>query len=84
MRAFAFDFVEGSVESQELREAATRGARTNAGMESAFARNGWKQDGILMNSDEERQGELAASQGEGGGHGRLWHNYGKYIAVVMQ
>jgi hypothetical protein len=52
MGAFALDCVEGSVESQDLREAATRGARTNEGMESAFARNGWKQDGILMKSDK--------------------------------
>ena len=34
--------------------------------------------------DGERQGELAASRGADGGHGRLWHNDGECIAVVMQ
>jgi hypothetical protein len=52
MGAFALDCVEGSVVSQESREAATIAARRNAGMESAFARNGWKQNGILMKSDK--------------------------------
>ena len=52
MGALVLDCVEGSVVSQESREAATRAARTRARMESAFARNGWKQDGILMKSDK--------------------------------
>ena len=42
MGAFVLDFLEGSVVSRESREAATRGARRNAGMESAFAWNAWK------------------------------------------
>jgi hypothetical protein len=33
---------------------------------------------------EERQGELAASRGAGGWHGRLLHNDGESIAVVVQ
>lgn len=64
MGAFALDCVEGSVVSQESREAATRAACRNAGMASAFARNGWQQNGILMESDK-LNWQLRGEQTEG-------------------